>query len=288
LRVLVTGNAGHIGKWLTKALREAGYELKTLDRTAAHRGDEWEHIPGDLRDMDAVRKAVQGVDAVAHLGAIASDRRGSGDDVLSVNVQGTWNVLLACVEAGVSRVVYFSSINALGCVGGHRPALYLPIDDAYPRHPMSPYQLSKHLGEEICRSFTNKHGIVTVCLRPGFVAGPDQYRWFREAPPQRGPEWGKVEYWAYVDIRDVVEATLLSLKAEKILHDAFLLMADDTTTTTPTAELIEKHYPDTPWKQDRAAWLADNPYRTLMDCTHAKEVLGWQPKHSWREETASP
>ena len=62
-------------------------------------------------------------------------------------------------------------------------------------------------------------------------------------------------------------------------------MADDTTVTMPTAELVDKNYPDTPWKQDRAAWLADNPHRTLMDCTHAKEALGWQPKRSWREQS---
>lgn len=283
MRVLVTGSAGHIGKEQARVIREAGHEVRTTDRTAAGRDHEGEHLPGDLRDLDFIRGAVQGMDAVIHLGAIPSDRRGSGDEVLQVNMQGTWNVLIACQEAGVPRVVFYSSINALGCVGGHRPAQYLPIDDEYPRHPMSPYQLSKHLGEEACRSYSNKHGIVTICLRPGYVAAPDHYTNFlqRGTPEERGA-WQKDEYWGYVDRRDVCDAGLRALTVENVLHDAFILFADDTTIDVPTIELVEKHYPDTPWKQDKKAYFADNPYRTVFDCTHAKQVLGWQPQHSWR------
>ena len=313
MRVLVTGSAGRIGRWQVKALRNAGYEVRTLDRTAEGKGKsipntqrltEGEHLPGDLRDIHTVRRAVQGMDAVLHLGALSSDRAGAAEEVLTVNVQGTWNVLLACVEAGVERMVYFSSVNALGCVGGHRPAGYLPIDDAYPRHPMSPYQLSKHLSEEACRSFTDKHGLVTVCLRPVFVTVPDHYDRWRNQRPLTQSDWASVEYWAYVDVRDVCAAAMLGLTAQNVTHDAFLLTADDTTQETPTAELVDRYYPETPWKATlpqrgralaspqsdrdtylaaRDAYLAAHPHRSLMDCSHAKEVLGWQPQHSWRD-----
>jgi nucleoside-diphosphate-sugar epimerase len=283
MRVLVTGSEGHIGQVLAETLREAGHEVRTMDRVARHREKPGEHLAGDLRDSSAVRQAVQGVEAVAHLGAIPHDRAGSPEDVLTVNVQGTLNVLLACVEAGVGRLVYFSSINALGCVGGYRPALYFPIDDAYPRHPLSPYQISKHLGEEACRAFTDRYGLETVCLRPVFVTRPDQTMRWGQFSPRQMAEWGRVEYWASVDVRDVCEATRLALTVPGIKHDAFLLTADDTTVAVPTAELVETHYPDTPWpKIAMADYLADNPYRSLMDCTHAKEVLGWQPQHSAR------
>jgi len=283
MRVLVTGSAGHIGRFLVRELIAAGHEVRTFDRVARHKDEEWEHLPGDLRDIQAVRQAVQGVDAVAHLGAIPSDRRGAPDEVLTVNVQGTWNVLLACVEAGVGRAVCYSSVNALGCVSGHRQAAYLPIDDVYPHHPLSPYQLSKHLVEETCRAFTDRHGLVTVCLRPvGVVDGDPSGRW-RNVSPEMRAEWGKDGYWAYVDVRDVCSATLLSLTAENLTCDAFLLSADDTSLETPTAELVDRYYPETPWpKQERDVYLAANPYRSLIDCAHAKEVLGWQPQHSWR------
>jgi UDP-glucose 4-epimerase len=283
VRVLITGSAGNIGREQVKMVREAGHEIRTFDRVAGKREDGWEHLPGDLRDIESVRRAAQGMDAVLHLGAISHDRGGSPEEVLTVNVQGTWNVLLACAEAGVPRVVFYSSVNALGNFQGHRPSEYLPIDDGYPRHPMSPYQLSKHLGEETCRCFSNKHGIVTVCLRPVYVAHPDHYsRWRERNDAERG-QWGKNDYWAYVDVRDVCDAGLRGLTVEGVLHDAFLLTADDTTMSLPTGELVDRYYPDTPWHQDRSAYLASNPYRSLVDCAHAKEALGWQPKYSWRD-----
>jgi nucleoside-diphosphate-sugar epimerase len=277
----VTGSAGRIGREQVRVLREAGYDLRTFDRQARGKDEDWEHISGDLRDIYTVRRAVEDMEAVVHLGAIPHDT-GNDEEVLSINVQGTWNVLLACAEAGVARVVYFSSVNALGCVGGYRPAQYLPIDDDYPRHPFSAYQISKHLGEEMCRAFSNRHGLITVALRPVFVTNPRhsaRYRnWGFHTRPDRLPE----EYWAYVDVRDVCDATLCSLSLETT-HDAFLLTADDTTQETPTAELVEKFYPDTPWKTDRDAYLAGNSHRSLFDCSHAKQQLGWQPKHSWRD-----
>lgn len=282
MRVLVTGSAGFIGKRQAQALRDAGHEVRTFDRTAQDQDENGEHLQGDIRDIDVVRKAVRGMDAVAHLAAIASDRRGSADEVLTVNVQGTWNALLACVEAGVSRIVYFSSVNALGCVGGHRPADYLPIDDDYPRHPLSPYQLSKHLAEEACRSFSEKHGLVTICLRPVFVTTTDHYAKWRQHLGGPVAQWQADEYWAYVDVRDVCAAALSGLTVQDVSHAGFLLTADDTTVETPTAELVDTYYPTTPWKQGRAAYLAENPHRSLMDCAAAKQVLGWQPQHSWR------
>ncbi len=283
MRVLVTGSEGHIGREQVKTLLDAGYTVRTFDRAARGKETNWEHIPGDLRDLNIVRQAVEGMDAVVHLGAIPHDRFGAAEELLAINVQGTLHVLMACVEAGVERVINFSSVNALGCVGGYRPAEYLPIDDAYPRHPHSPYQLSKHLGEEACRAFTGRHGLITISMRPVFVSNLERFGRWRMRNPEQAIERGKVEYWAYVDLQDVCDATLLALTVQNVTNDAFLLTADDTSLDIPTAELVDRYHPDTPWKQDRAAYLAENPYRSLMDCSHAKQVLGWQPKHSWRE-----
>lgn len=284
MKILVTGSAGLIGGALVESLREMGHQVRTFDRFARKQEGEGVHIPGDLRDIHTVRRAVQGMDAVAHLGAIPVDLPDREDEVLAVNVQGTWNVLLACVEAGVPRAVCFSSINALGCFGGHRPAVYLPIDDFYPRHPITAYQLSKHLVEEICQAFTARYGLETLCLRPVGVWNAQYTQKFRQKENFRQAEWGKNEYWAYVDLRDVCDATIRALTVQNVTHDAFLLSASDTTMLIPTAELVETYYPHTPWpKQSREAYLAGNPYRSLVDCSHAKEVLGWEPKYSWRD-----
>ncbi|MCC6731402.1 MAG: NAD(P)-dependent oxidoreductase [Chthonomonadales bacterium] len=284
MRLLLTGSAGLVGRAAADALVLAGHALRTLDREAQPPERRSEHWPADLRDIGAVRRAVQGVDAVVHAGAIASDRRGAADDVLSVNTQGTWNVLLACAEAGVRRVVYLSSVNALGSFGGHRPSARLPIDDSYPPHPMTPYQLSKHLAEEVCRSFSDRHGIVTVCLRPMLVASADTYTRWREPAWARREDWQRRDYWAYVDLRDVCDAILAGLTVEGIAHDAFLLAARDTSMAVPTAELVDRHYPDTPWPLvAREEWLRGEPHRSLVDCGHARDRLGWEPTRSWRD-----
>ncbi len=281
MRILVTGSAGVIGRELVRVLREAGYEARTLDRTAQKKSDSGEHVVGDLRDLDTVRRAVAGMDAVVHAGAIPNDRHGSEDQVLSVNAQGTWNVLLACVEAEVGRVVNFSSINALGCVGERRTMDFLPVTDAHPHYPMSAYQMSKHISEELCAMFAARHGLVTVSLRPGWVATPDNYKWIVNADPERHNKHNAQELWGYVDRRDVCEAARLALTVENVRSDAFLLFAADTTSRTPTRDLIAAYYPEillAPGYFDSA------PYRSLFDCSHAANVLGWTPRYSWRTE----
>lgn len=284
MHLLVTGSNGFIGQELVKRLVEAGYTLRTFDRTASASTD-WEHVAGDLRDVYTVRRVVQGVDAVVHLGAMSSDRRNAADEVLAINVQGTWNVLQACAEAGVQRVVYFSSVNAIGCVGGHRPPDYLPLDDFHPHHPMTPYQLSKHLAEEVCRSYSERYGITTICFRPVFVVNTTQpFPWWRRMPVEMRAEWGKDELWAYVDIHDVCDAALRALTVAGVQHDCFLLSAEDTSVEVPTAELVQRYWAHLPWRGDLSAYVAGNPYRALIDTSHATQVLGWRAQHSWRKQ----
>ncbi len=283
--VLLTGSEGAIGRHVGRALREQGYQLRGLDlRPAATRGGD--HLVADLLDLQAVREATAGTVAVVHAGAIPWDR-GDGSSVMATNVQGTWNVLQAAVEAGVERVVSLSSINAQGSVGGWRRTEYLPIDDEYPHHPMSPYQLSKHLMEEVCRSFSERHGLVTICLRPVFVAHPASPHLGGFGTPSFIERW-RDDFWAWVDVRDVSDAVIRSLQVEGILHDRFLLAAPDTSVAEETRVLLEREYPDVPWPSvDPDAYLADAPHRSLVDCHHAHEVLGWEARHSWRDATTS-
>lgn len=291
MKILLTGSAGLIGTAAIPVLREAGYSLRTFDQNGTKGAEGVEHYTGDLRDFALVKTLMDGMDAVVHAGAIAYDRKGQDEQVLDVNVHGTLNVLVAATQTSAKRVVSFSSINALGAVGGqlkadgtlNRPVQF-PITDAYPRHPMSPYQLSKHLGEEACRTYTERYGLTTISLRPGFVAKPEVYTYWRNDPTeeQRAKDQAP-ELWSYVDLRDVCDAIKLSLKLENVKNDAFLLFAEDTTLSLPTADLISRFFPDIPWIADKDAYFAPNPFRSPMDTTHAREVLGWTPKHSWRD-----
>lgn len=285
-QVLLTGSEGAIGSHLKGVLRDRGYGVRSLDiRPASDRAAD--HRMSDLCDLTDMRDAMRGVDAVVHAGAIPTNRD-DGSSVMSTNVLGTWNVLQAAVESGVRRVVAFSSINAQGSVGGMRETEYLPIDDDYPHHPMSPYQLSKHLMEEVCRSFSERHRLVTLCLRPVFVAHPlsSYLKGFGTEP---FVETWRDDYWAYVDVRDVGDAVVRSLRLEDVLHDRFLLAAQDTSVSEETRTLVEREYPTVPWPRvDPDRYFAHEPHRSLIDCHHAREVLGWEARHSWRDTPAAP
>jgi nucleoside-diphosphate-sugar epimerase len=241
------------------------------------------HHPGDLRDISMIRRAVQGMDAVVHLGAIPHDRSGTPEDIYEVNVQGTWNLLLACEEAGIKRLVNFSSINALGCVGGHRKPSRFPVDDSFPPVPMTPYQISKHVAEELCTAYANRTGMSIASLRPGAVMDPRRYNMWQRWSGS-GSEMAARELWVYVDARDVADAVVRALTAEIKGHQGFLLLAKETHSDTPTMELIQAHYPDVPWVGTTPEeYFAGNPLRAPLDCHAAEEILGWRAQHTWRE-----
>jgi nucleoside-diphosphate-sugar epimerase len=293
MNVLVTGSEGRIGRYLAGVLDGMGCRLRGFDTQAepqAGAGPIDDRHVGDLRDLPAVRSAMGGMDAVVHLGAIPSDRD-DGAAVMQTNVMGTWNVLQAAQENGVRRVVFFSSINAQGSVRTGRPPALLPIDDDYPHQPLTPYQLSKHLGEEICRSFSAHYGMITLCLRPVWVTHPGDYTaaGFGASAGSGADRFlaaRQPDLWAYVDVRDVGDAVLRCLQIEGIVHDCFLLAADDTSAHVPTAALLAAHYAGVPWPSIAPPhYLAPNPFRSLVDCARAKVRLGWQPRHSWRDAT---
>jgi len=174
---LITGGAGFIGSNLAEALVRDGERVRifdnlssgTLDNLAAVR-DRVEFVEGDLRDFDAVRRAMQGVTRVAHQGALRSVER-SVDDPLSsdaVNVQGTLHVLQSAREQQVKRVVYASSSSAYGDTEA------LPKREDQTPAPISPYAVSKLAAEHYCRVFSRLYGVETVSLRYFNVFGPKQ------------------------------------------------------------------------------------------------------------------
>ena len=127
----------------------------------------------DVLDAASVAAAAAGCDAVVHAaGAHAESEEDPGARYITHNVTGNWNILAAARQAGMRRVVTFSSVNALGIFSGNGVPDYLPINDEHPARPVTAYGISKRLVEELCRCFTHSTGIATVCLRPPAVLGP--------------------------------------------------------------------------------------------------------------------
>jgi nucleoside-diphosphate-sugar epimerase len=273
MRVLVTGNHGLIGACLEANLRAEGHDVIGFDLAAGN----------DIRDIEQVRAAAQGCQAIVHLAALLGRPGDTPADIMAVNLLGTWNALTAARETDAKRVVYYSSVNALGVFMGQRPPDYLPIDDAHPCYPCSPYGISKRLAEEMCRDFTRSTGVSTLCLRPPGVFNDDIYRRVREArEADPASEWQPIwEYGAFLDVRDAADAGRCALTAPASGHVTVLLCADDISSAKHTSrELAQRIHPEVTWRGGTA--YEDEPYKALIDTRRAREILGWTPQHRWR------
>jgi UDP-glucose 4-epimerase len=271
VRVLVTGHRGNVGAPVAAFLRRDGYEVAGFDRADG----------ADVLDLATVRRAAAGCAAIVHLAALAHDSAGSPEQIMAVNVLGTWHVLLAAEAAGVSRVICFSSAQVFGIAEGERLPDYFPVDDAHPRRAMRPYGLSKRLAEDLCEGFTRRTGIATVALRP--VAVWDEAacsrvrdRWRAQPRSEWEPYW---EYGAFVDVRDVAAAVRQALTVPLAGHHRAVLCAPDIAATAPSLELAGRLAPGVP-VTDPDRYQAD-PWAALVDCSAAATALGWRAARRW-------
>jgi UDP-glucose 4-epimerase len=175
---LVTGGAGFIGSALVRGLLAKGASrVAVVDSLLTGYERNLDEVRGavdfhrvDIRDFDALRKAMEGIDVVFHEAAIPSVPRSIQDPVPShdVNINGTFNVLRAAKEAGVRRVIYAASSSAYG------DTPVLPKVETMLASPKSPYAAQKLMGEYYMSVWASCFGLETVSLRYFNVFGPRQ------------------------------------------------------------------------------------------------------------------
>jgi UDP-N-acetylglucosamine/UDP-N-acetylgalactosamine 4-epimerase len=174
---LVTGGAGFIGSHIVEELVRRGETVRVLDNFITGKRENiapflnlMELNEGDIRDLKTCRQALEGIDYVLHQAALPSVPRSIEDPLLTneINVRGTLNLLLASYEAKVKRFVFASSSS----VYGDDPQL--PKKEGSEGIPLSPYAVSKFVGEKYCQVFTEIYGLETVSLRYFNVFGPRQ------------------------------------------------------------------------------------------------------------------
>ena len=235
-RFLITGGAGFIGSNLAHALVARGESVRILDDFSTGRpqnlqgmAERVEILRGDLRDPEAVARAVHGVEIVLHQAALNSIPRSIKEPgpTNAVNVVGTLLLLEAARAAGVRRVVYASSSS----VYGDTPDL--PKTEDLPLRPKAPYGVSKLAAELYCRVFTQVYGLETVSLRYFNVFGPRQHpdseyaavvpRFLRRMLAGKRPViFGDGEQSRdFTPVDNVVEANLLAAESVRGVGDAF-------------------------------------------------------------------
>ncbi|MBU2490266.1 MAG: SDR family NAD(P)-dependent oxidoreductase, partial [Proteobacteria bacterium] len=171
-KALVTGAAGFIGSHVARLLLEEGTEVRALIRPGESftnlAGLEVERVEGDILDPAAVDRAMEGVDVLFHLAAVYATWLPDWSVLWEVNLQGSRNVLWSAIRMGVGKVVYTSSIAAVGVLPGKALA-----DETTPFNQYalgSPYVLSKYLSQQEALGFA-KNGLDLVVVNPAFPFG---------------------------------------------------------------------------------------------------------------------
>jgi UDP-glucose 4-epimerase len=292
MHYLVTGGAGFIGSNTVDELVRRGHEVVVLDDLStgkaanlAHSRTKIKLIQDSITNLDALRETCLGMDRVIHLAAQTSVPRSVKDPIETnlVNVNGTLNVLVAARDTKVKRVVFASSCAVYGKTSA------LPIRESTALAPISPYGLSKQVGEAYGRVFQELYGLEFVSLRYFNVFGPRQ----DPGSPYSGvlsvfnaALLGGTQPTVYGDgeqsrdfvyVENVVDAILLAAEAKGAPGLAFNIGTGDRYTLNQTLASLEK-ITGRVSKPKYAAPREGDIRDSQADIGLAQEVLGYHPR----------
>ena len=233
--VLVVGGAGFIGSHVVEELLKSDvgkvvvYDNFTRGKaeylSSSLEDPRCEIFPhgGDVRDVDLLNDAMQDAECVVHLAAMwLLHCKDYPRTAFHVNMEGTFNVLEACVKNGVERLVYSSSASVYG------DAVEVPMTEEHPFNNRNFYGATKIAGEAMCRAFYDRYGLEYVGLRYMNVYGPHQDQTAaytgvipimlnkidaNETPVINGD--GSQAY-DFIDVKDVARCNVLALQAEAV------------------------------------------------------------------------
>ena len=279
MRIIVTGSSGKLGRTVVRELRANGHEVVAVDRFGERRPD---FVNVDLTDYGDVIDAFDGVgegggiDGLVHLGAIPAPGLASEVATFHNNMLATFNVFQAARRLGIMNIVYASSETVLG-LPFDVPPPYIPVDEEYDARPESMYSLVKHLEEQMAIELVRWHpGMSITALRFSNVMDPADY----EAVPSFDADatLRKWNLWGYIDGRDGAQAVELALSHPPSGFERFIIAAADTVMSRPNAELVAEVFPGVEVRGDLGE------HDTMLSIDKARRLLGYEPRHSWRDE----
>jgi nucleoside-diphosphate-sugar epimerase len=296
-RVLITGGSGYFGSVLVRRLLEQGVNVAVFDIEDAHdRPEDVAFIRGDIRDPHAIRTACHGMDHVYHCVAMVPLAK-SARKFWSVNQEGTRNILQACLESEVRKVVHISSSAVFGIPEKN------PVDDTVKPRPQEDYGKAKLAAEDLCHEYAGK-GLDVTIVRPRTIMGHGRlgimqiiFEWIRQC--RNVPVLGKGDnLYQFVHADDLASACIKAAKRKG--PAVYNIGAQDFCTMRETLEGLIAHAgtksrvvslpmgPATAMMRltSRLGLSPLGPYHALMygrtmyfDLTHAKEELDWSPEY---------
>jgi nucleoside-diphosphate-sugar epimerase len=284
-RICVTGATGKAGVAAVLHLREHGYEVVATDIAVSSEDLAADVIRADLTDYGQATEVLRGIDAVVHLANIPAPGLSTPAVTFNANVSMNFNIFHAAAAAGLSRVVWASSETTLGLPFGHggeqSPGApgelrYAPVDEDHFPYPSTTYALSKVTSETIAEQISRWSGIPFVGLRISNIMEPHDYRRFPSYwPDAHSRKWN---LWGYVDVRDVAAACRLGLEADATGSQNVIIAAADTVMNRPSRDLLAEVFPGVPVNREITE------FGSLLAIDRAKQVIGYEPRHSWRDE----
>lgn len=177
MKILVTGGAGFIGSHLVESLVENGHDVTVLDNLSSGKpdnlsavNDQITFVNGDIRDKELISSILPGIEVIYHLAAEVSVPASFNDPIkhFEINVLGTQNICEAAVKSNVERIIFASSSAVYG------ETSKLPITEETQTAPLSPYGMSKLMGEELLDYYYRVFGLKSVIFRYFNIYGPRQ------------------------------------------------------------------------------------------------------------------
>lgn len=291
MRVFFTGGSGKAGKHAITHLQEQGHTVVNADRVPS--GLNVSELLIDLTDAGQVIGAMSqfadfhelepgtGVpkyDAVVHFAAVPRVMIGTDGECFRQNTLSTYNVIEAAVKLGIPKVIFASSETtyAVCFAEGELKPDYVPIDEAHPTVPHDSYAMSKICNEATARSFQARTGMDIYGLRINNVIEPHEYA--EQFPAYMDdPALRRRNIFAYIDARDLGHMVDCCLRTDGLGYEVFNVANDDMSVGITSGDVIERFYQGVPVKRDM------RPDETFYANDKAKRMLGFAPKHSWRD-----
>ena len=291
MRYLVTGGAGFIGSNTVDELVRRSHGVVVLDDLSSGKEDNLAEVrskitfmKGSITDIEVVQKAMVQADYVIHLAARTSVPRSVKDpvDTNRINVDGTLNVLVAARDNKVKRVVFAASSSAYG----DTPTL--PKSEDMQPVPISPYGVSKYVGELYAQTFGRCYGLENVCLRYFNIFGPRQdpdspysgvlsrfsAAFLDSIPPVVFGDGEQTRDFTYVE--NAVQANILACEAPSASGRTFNVGTGHAVSLNQVLQMLQKASGktlETKYEPSREGDIRDS----LADIRLAKEFLGYEP-----------
>ncbi|SDO25310.1 Nucleoside-diphosphate-sugar epimerase [Klenkia soli] len=292
MRIFFTGGSGKAGHHVAPFLADQGHEVTNADLTPLRHdgiadlrvdltdlGQTYSALAGAARSADLEGAAVPAYDAVVHFAAIPAILLAPDATTYATNILSTYNVLEAATRLGIPKVVFASSETTYGvCFAqGERRPEYLPVDEEHPTVPEDSYAMSKVAGEVTARSFQARSGADVYGLRINNVVEPHEYAElfpaFLEDPALR-----RRNLFAYIDTRDLGQIVQRCLTTDGLGYEVFNVANADMSVSLTTDEVRERFYPGVEVRREMGR------DETFYSIDKARRLLGYDPRHSWRDE----